>query len=388
MTKDWEIKTLGEVCKVIAGQSPEGKYYNSNGDGLGFYQGKKEFGDKYVKPPRVWTTKVTKEAQCGDILMSVRAPVGPTNFATEHICIGRGLAAIRSGKDLDSDYLYYFFKHFEDSIQGNEGAVFNSINKAQIERIEILIPPLTEQKRIVKILDDKSEAIEDLKRIAKEQLASAKELFESRSEELLTNSEKWQKKTIDDVCTLENGDRGKNYPSNAKLQMEGIPFVSAGNLQQQGIELKGRNFLTDKQYSLLRSGKFTNGDILFCLRGSLGKYAVVQSIDKGAIASSLVIVRPKELVSKEYIMSYFGSGLCKKMVEKYAGGAAQPNLGAKDLKKFLIYLPTLKEQKVICDELATLKKQTKELEQVFRRKITDLEELKKSYLQEAFSGKL
>ena len=238
MTKDWEIKTLGEVCKVIAGQSPEGKYYNSNGDGLGFYQGKKEFGDKYVKPPRVWTTKVTKEAQCGDILMSVRAPVGPTNFATEHICIGRGLAAIRSGKDLDSDYLYYFFKHFEDSIQGNEGAVFNSINKAQIERIEILIPPLTEQKRIVKILDDKSEAIEDLKRIAKEQLASAKELFESRSEELLTNSEKWQKKTIDDVCTLENGDRGKNYPSNAKLQMEGIPFVSAGNLQQQGIELK------------------------------------------------------------------------------------------------------------------------------------------------------
>ena len=139
---------------------------------------------------------------------------------------------------------------------------------------------------------------------------------------------------------------------------------------------------------MLRSGKFTNGDILFCLRGSLGKYAVVQSIDKGAIASSLVIVRPKELVSKEYIMSYFGSGLCKKMVEKYAGGAAQPNLGAKDLKKFLIYLPTLKEQKVICDELATLKKQTKELEQVFRRKITDLEELKKSYLQEAFSGKL
>ena len=98
MRKGWVMKTIGEVCRVIAGQSPEGKYYNDTGNGLPFYQGKKEYGDKYIGEPKIWTTKVTKEAEANDILMSVRAPVGPINLSTQKICIGRGLAAIRASK--------------------------------------------------------------------------------------------------------------------------------------------------------------------------------------------------------------------------------------------------------------------------------------------------
>ncbi|OQX24014.1 MAG: restriction endonuclease subunit S, partial [Desulfobacteraceae bacterium IS3] len=90
MKKNWEMKKLGEICTVIAGQSPEGRFYNESGDGLPFYQGKKEFGERYIGKPTTWTSKITKEAVKGDILMSVRAPVGPINFATEKICIGRG----------------------------------------------------------------------------------------------------------------------------------------------------------------------------------------------------------------------------------------------------------------------------------------------------------
>ena len=103
MKQGWEIKKLGDVCKVIAGQSPEGKFYNSEGKGMPFYQGKKEYGEKYIGDPTTWTTKITKEAEAEDILMSVRAPVGPVNFATQRICIGRGLAAIRSGKEIDKN---------------------------------------------------------------------------------------------------------------------------------------------------------------------------------------------------------------------------------------------------------------------------------------------
>ena len=73
----WETTTLGKVCKVIAGQSPEGKFYNEKGEGTPFYQGKKEFQEKYIGAPRTWTREVTKAAEAGDILMSVRAPVGP-----------------------------------------------------------------------------------------------------------------------------------------------------------------------------------------------------------------------------------------------------------------------------------------------------------------------
>ena len=149
----WSHKKLGDYCEVIAGQSPEGKYYNDKGEGLPFYQGKKEFGGRYIGAPKKWTNKVTKEAKAGDILMSVRAPVGPINFSTERICIGRGLAAIRPSDDLDKDFLFYYLLSKQDEIQGNEGAVFASINKSQIKALSFSYINLVEQKRIVAILD-------------------------------------------------------------------------------------------------------------------------------------------------------------------------------------------------------------------------------------------
>ena len=151
--RGWEQTTLGATCKVIAGQSPKGSNYNESGDGLPFYQGKKEFGDKYLGAPTKWTTQITREAIAGDILMSVRAPVGPINFSTERICIGRGLASIRAKEQIHRDFLFYWLLSMQDKIKGNEGAVFASINKMQIENIQFIKPPLPEQKRIVTILD-------------------------------------------------------------------------------------------------------------------------------------------------------------------------------------------------------------------------------------------
>lgn len=148
-----KLVPLGTLAEVIAGQSPEGIYYNSNGEGVPFYQGKKEFGDKYLGAPTTWTTKITKLAQSGDILMSVRAPVGPVNFATQEICIGRGLAAIRPSELVDKDFLFYFLLHKQSEISGNAGAVFDSINKDQIASIEIPLISLEKQRQVVDKLD-------------------------------------------------------------------------------------------------------------------------------------------------------------------------------------------------------------------------------------------
>ncbi len=179
MKKGWKIKKLGEVCEVIAGQSPEGKYYNKNGEGTPFYQGKKEFTDRYIGAPTTWTTKVTKEALSGDILMSVRAPVGPVNFTNEKICIGRGLAAIRVSNFIDKDYLFYYLLKYENEIIGNEGAVFNSINKTQIENLQIPLPPLLKQKRIVAKLNALSAETKRLEKIYQQKVADLEELTKS-----------------------------------------------------------------------------------------------------------------------------------------------------------------------------------------------------------------
>jgi type I restriction enzyme S subunit len=176
---DWEEKTLGEICNIISGQSPEGKFYNSDSKGLPFYQGKKEFSNKFISSPRVWTTKVTKEAKKDDVLISVRAPVGEINICTQKICIGRGLAAIRVKNKINRDFLYNFLIKQKKFIIGNEGAVFNSINKTQITNITIPTPPLEEQQKIVNKLNQLQEKNKALETIYQQKLANLEELKKS-----------------------------------------------------------------------------------------------------------------------------------------------------------------------------------------------------------------
>ena len=141
---------LGEVAEVIAGQSPPGSSYNETGVGMPFHQGKTEFMEMFIGEPKKWTTDPRRLAEPGDILMSVRAPVGPVNFTTQQICIGRGLAAIRPTSDhLLSAYAFYILRSLESEITGDAGAAFSSINKGDIQKITIPLPPLEIQREII-----------------------------------------------------------------------------------------------------------------------------------------------------------------------------------------------------------------------------------------------
>ena len=147
----WEEKRLSTIATVIAGQSPSSNNYNDRSLGTPFYQGKTDFGDTYLNKPTKWTNKITKEANTGDILMSVRAPVGALNISTDKICIGRGLASIQTTQN--KWYLYYFLHHIQKLIVGNGGSIFDSINKEQINRLNIFIPASQlEQQKIADCL--------------------------------------------------------------------------------------------------------------------------------------------------------------------------------------------------------------------------------------------
>ena len=157
----------------------------------------------------------------------------------------------------------------------------------------------------------------------------------------------WEIKKLGEVCELENGDRGTNYPSKAHRTEIGIPFINAGHLTSNGLDVPNMDFISRERFNLLRNGKIRRGDILFCLRGSLGKFARVQEFDEGAIASSLVIVRPKSKMLSEFLMLYFESKICADWITDFSNGAAQPNLSAGSLKEFEIPLPPLPEQQRI-----------------------------------------
>ena len=159
----------------------------------------------------------------------------------------------------------------------------------------------------------------------------------------IPNSWAWVRLSL--IFKVINGDRGKNYPAKSSLTSNGIPFISAVNLDGQTVVNDDKLLcLSESQYDKLGSGKLTQGDVVVCIRGSLGKHGIYP-FDKGAIASSLVILRAlwdKSILSK-YLSIYLDSSLFFNEIKKYDNGSAQPNLAANDLEKFFIPIPPEKE---------------------------------------------
>ena len=173
----WKMVQLREVVEVIAGLSPEKAYCNKEGKGLPFYQGQKDYGARFLNPPKVWTTQITEQAQPDDILMSVQAPVGALNIALENICIGRDLVALRTtSASIIRDYLYYYLLLIVENLSESKGAISGSINKKQIEDIAVPLPSLTEQKRIVAKLNTVFAQIDIAESSIQKQLAEHKAL--------------------------------------------------------------------------------------------------------------------------------------------------------------------------------------------------------------------
>jgi type I restriction enzyme, S subunit len=157
----------------------------------------------------------------------------------------------------------------------------------------------------------------------------------------------WQSVSLGSVVQLINGDRGKNYPSQKDFINDGIPFINAGHLKEGSVEFESMNYISQEKFNVLGSGKVQHNDILYCLRGSLGKTAIIQDIDKGAIASSLVIIRPSKDITTKYLFYFLTSNLGQAEIYKYDNGSTQPNLSAASVKAYQIPLPPLEEQKRI-----------------------------------------
>jgi len=170
LPEGWRWVRLGDVCAIIAGQSPPGSTYRTTPEGLPFFQGKADFGDRHPLP-RVWCISPNKIAEPGDILISVRAPVGRTNVADVRSCIGRGLAAVRAGNTADRDYILFALRLFENDLASlGSGSTFAAINRHDLESLSIPLPPLPEQQRIAAALREQLGAVERARAAAAEQL--------------------------------------------------------------------------------------------------------------------------------------------------------------------------------------------------------------------------
>lgn len=166
----------------------------------------------------------------------------------------------------------------------------------------------------------------------------------------------WREVRLGDLAEFLNGDRGKNYPSGAAFVPSGVPFVNAGHLLNGRIDWSAMDYISTDRAALLRGGRFKPGDVLYCLRGTLGKHARVnEGAPVGTVASSLVIIRANPGVCDErFLYLVLGSPAGQTLAKRLDNGSVQPNISVSALAELSVPLPPLPEQRAIAHILGTL----------------------------------
>lgn len=270
-----KVRLLVDLCEVIMGQSPDSSTYNQGNHGLPFYQGSADFGE--IHPiTRIWCSKPKKIAEKDDILISVRAPIGDLNIASEKCCIGRGVASIRAKdkNNYDMGYLFYFLrsqvKHLRK--QGN-GSTFAAINKGALANLHIPLIGYADQKKIVEVLDAIVCSIEKKKR----QIEDLNNLVKSRFMEMFPNWDlSLQKPGWAQLGTLTKIYTGTT-PKTDQMDFWGgdIPWVTPAELNSDSY------IVSDTERHITEAGRVSKslslmpvGTVLLSTRAPIGKVAI------------------------------------------------------------------------------------------------------------------
>ena len=338
----YKEKKLSEVAEIIMGQSPDSNSYNNTEMGLPFYQGKTEFSDKYIGSPVTWCSSPCRIAEKNDILMSVRAPVGDVNIATEKCCIGRGLASIRP-LDGESTFLFYALKlkKAEIASKGN-GSTFKAINKETVH--SITIPDVPQELKVKFSMF--AEQIDKSKFLLQKILEKLELLKKSRFIEMFgtIQDSKFPKESLEKICLFIK-DGTHQTPTYTDDKINGYKFLSSKDVTSKKIEWNNIKYipkeLHEKLYSKL-SPKF--GDILLAKNGTTGVAAIVETDEVFDIYVSLALIRPNSDINVKYLWSAINSDDSKHQFDSSLKGIGVPNLHLGEIKKTKIIIPPLKLQ--------------------------------------------
>ncbi|KAF0157916.1 MAG: hypothetical protein FD159_1272 [Syntrophaceae bacterium] len=363
-------KPLNDVATIIMGQSPSSDTYNKTGKGLPFYQGKADFGDIYPTA-RTWCVEPKKIAEEDDILISVRAPVGPTNLANARCCIGRGLAAIRPlNKISDRDYLWYYLCFAKAVLEEKgQGSTFESISTDDLNALSVPIPTINEQRRIAARLKAQLAEVEKARQAVKEQLSEANKLAEVIIFDSLNNKQVVNHKLGDVLEEVKLG-IGKNW---AKYPVLGATREGLAPAK----EPPGKK---PERYKPAFPGTvFYNP-----MRILIGSIAFVDDDNAPGITSpDYVVLKGKEgLIDSRWFYYWLRSPLGKQCINSLARGAVRERMLFNRLAEGKITLPGYGIQKMASQALAELKP----LRLALQHKLDEITLLPQQILARAFGG--
>lgn len=395
MKQGWEIKKLKEVCaKITDGTHQTPKYFN---EGYIFLSSKNVTSGKidwenvkYIDEKQHIEMYKRVAPKVGDILLAKNGTTGVAAMVDRDVVfdIYVSLAHLSPLKNISANYLLHFINSPLAKNQFNKrlkGAGVPNLHLEEIREVEIPLPPLIEQHRIVSILDEAFAAIAKAKANAEQNLKNAKELFESYLQGIVSNGNKWEKKTLSQISKTFGRGKSKHRPRNWEGLYGGkYPFIQTGDIRNCNHYITEYT-QTYNEVGLAQSKLWPSGTICITIAANIAETGIL-TFDACFPDSVIGIVVNEKLADRdfvEYLLQSF-----KVRIQSLGKGSAQANINMGTFENELFPFPPVQEQKVIVEKLNQLAIECKKLEEIYIRKSNDLEDLKKSILQKAFAGEL
>lgn len=367
------------------------------------------YGDNFVTEEN-YRRLINYEVLPDDIAVSMMGTIGKCSVVPHGIQPGimdSHLIKIRLSKKMSPRFFEYIYEScvvYEQLVVNSKGSIMNGLNSTIVKSVFLAVPSIDEQTAIADFLDTQCDKIDSVIADIEKQIETLQKYKKSLITEAVTKGldrsvamkdsgiewighvpAHWKIQPIKYRVTFHNGDRGENYPSRAEMLSDGVPFINAGHLLNDGLDMDSMDYVSEEKYRIMGGVKLRANDILYCLRGSVGKNAILD-ISRGTVASSLVALRSGNIIAK---FLYFALNSHIEEVQRFLwdNGTAQPNLSADNLGKFKICIPPTEEQECIVNYLND---KCADVDMVLARKrkqLSTIQQYKKSLIYEYVTGK-
>ena len=325
----------------------------------------------------------------GDFILSNSMSFGRPYIMKTSGCIHDGWLVLSDKSGVfDQDYLYHFlgsdsaYRQF-DALAA--GSTVRNLNIDLAKRVEVPIPPLPEQKRIVAILDEAFEGISAAVANAEKNLANARELFESYLNSVfIQRGEGWEQKELGNICEVKDGTH-----DSPKYVAEGIPFVTQKNIREDGLSFSNTKFISQEDHDkFYKRSNVAHGDILISMIGANRGMACIVDDKRIFSIKNVGLVKKNGNVNGQFLLYFLKSRQASDYVRSGSKGGAQEFIGLTELRSFPVPIPPLNHQNALAASFSALLTEAQHLEAIYRQKLDNLAELKQAILQKAFAGEL
>ena len=399
LPKGWEEKNLDTLCEINIGKTPlraDSSYWDKNKETNNIWLSISDLQNttnKQVYSSKEFLSdkgaKIVPLIDVGTLLLSFKLTIGRVAFAGVPLRTNEAIAQlpIRNNNVIDKYYLYYYLQSYdyEKLLKGDVKVKGKSLNKAKLKQLDVKFPSLPEQKRIVEKLDKIFADIDKAKEQTTQNLKNAQEVFESSLDAVLTKeAAKWPEKKLNDVCIVERGSSPRPIKSFITTAPDGVNWIKIGDCSGKYVTSTSQKITPE---GAKKSRYVRRGDFIISNSMSYGK-PYIMDLD-GYIHDGWFVLRLNHsILVADFLYYILSSPFAKRQYDTLAAGAIVQNISSDLIKKVQFNLPPLAEQKRLVARLDDLQTKIQELEKIYTQKLADLDELKQSVLQQAFSGKL